>query len=460
MKRIMAAVALVCAAALGTPIAASAAPKPAVLATALPAGTVSITGITTLGRTWTATPKSWPSGTRFTYAWYDGTTRIGTARTYSPTSSRLGHSIKVTVHGSGSGVYTGSVSVRSAIVRVQSASPLYGVPWPWAADDGTNWDAGLTAAYRSSSRADKTQLAKILTQPRVVWFTSAQSPAWTAAALQHYIAATQKGDKRALVQFAVFGEFPDSAGGEAGRNTPLTSRQKTAYRTWIDAIARALGQTKAAIILEPDLALYAPPNNAGDERVADPAAREALVRYAAQKLAGDKNAAIYLDAGDSDWLAVSKEVPVLKAAGIQYVRGFALGATHYASIADAVSYGTALAGALKKAGFPSKHFVVDTADNGKAFTWLRYNAKYGAASFDNAKACASKTSPPPCVTLGAKPTYRVADYAAAHLTAAQKTKAATYVDGFLWFGRPWLDYQAWPFDKARAVKVATTTPFQ
>jgi hypothetical protein len=37
--------------------------------------------------------------------------------------------------------------------------------------------------------------------------------------------------------------------------------------------------------------------------------------------------------------------------------------------------------------------------------------------------------------------------------------AARWVDGYLWIGRPWLDFQASPFDLQRSLAIARTTPY-
>ena len=42
--------------------------------------------------------------------------------------------------------------------------------------------------------------------------------------------------------------------------------------------------------------------------------------------------------------------------------------------------------------------------------------------------------------------------------ARDRGLAARYVDGYLWYGRPWLDNQADPFDLSRSLALAATTP--
>ena len=112
---------------------------------------------------------------------------------------------------------------------------------------------------------------------------------------------------------------------------------------------------------------------------------------------------------------------------------------------------------LAALGIPNKHFVIDTADNGKPFTFLQYFAKHPGGDFDNAQTCTSKSATR-CVTLGIPPTNQVG-LAKGHLPARDVPLAKKNVDGYLWFGRPWLFEQAGSFVMSRALAVARTTPF-
>jgi endoglucanase len=89
--------------------------------------------------------------------------------------------------------------------------------------------------------------------------------------------------------------------------------------------------------------------------------------------------------------------------------------------------------------------VIDTADNGQAFTWSQYYAKHPRGDFDNAETCRTRIETQ-CDTLGIPPTPNTGG-------------AADVVDAYLWFGRPWLYRQASPFRLDRALAVARTTPY-
>jgi endoglucanase len=178
-----------------------------------------------------------------------------------------------------------------------------------------------------------------------------------------------------------------------------------------------------------------------------------LVGFAARRLAKLPNASTYIDAGASDWTSVEEALEILRPAGIEHVRGFALNSTHYASTGDEIRYGAEVVAALDELGIPGKHFVVNTAANGRPFNGYDYDGP----NFDNAETCTSKTDTS-CVTLGIPPTADVANPAWG-LSDEENALAAAYADGFVWVGRPWLYMQNDPFVMRRALAVARTTPF-
>jgi hypothetical protein len=397
--------------------------------------------------------RGWTPGVRFTYQWLlDGKPIPGaTKRGLVPTATMIGHRVKVQAIGQVPG-YLPAVSV-SKPRTVLPDNPLAGGEWavyrgPWN---------GIYPAYQRAGGEQKRQLAKIALQPRVIWFASDFSPSSIGPQLDRFIAEQQaEFGKDALIQIAVFREWPR---GEAGRGKPLSGSEQSAYRAWIDNAARAIGDARVAMVLEPDLGLNAIPNNSWETRTADPAVRLGLVRYAARKFSALPRTSVYLDASDSDWLSMSKIIPVLEAAGVEYARGFALGATHYSSVADNIDYGMQIIRELEADGITGKKFVIDTADNGRPFTWMQHRKEHPGADFDNAATCRS-VSDSTCDTLGVPPTTDVAGDLGLDLTDRQRANALRNVDAYLWFGRPWLVRQASPFSLSRSLEVARSTPFQ
>ncbi len=327
-------------------------------------------------------------------------------------------------------------------VTAASSNPLRAVPW------GIERDPYESAykAWSSATGSTKDLLAKIALRPRVMWVGGWVSTADIGAVVRKRIADFQRDDPNALVQLATFRTFVN---GEGAVGKPLTAAAQADYRAWYDQVAHAIGSTHAVIVLEPDLGLA--------WQGWRPRVRFTLAAYAARVLGALPHTSVYIDASDADWLHLPQATQQLLLSGVKYVRGFALGATHYSSTASNITYGAALVAALAKAGVPGRHFVVDTADNGRPFTWAQFYAAHPHGNFDNANVCASITQLR-CDTLGIPPTTFTASTAWG-MSAAVRRAAARSADAFLWFGRPWLYMQASPFQMSRALAVARTTPY-
>ena len=180
-----------------------------------------------------------------------------------------------------------------------------------------------------------------------------------------------------------------------------------------------------------------------------------MVGYAVKKFAALAHTAVYIDAGASDWPDKKPEraADILMPASVKLARGFALNATHYTSTGDNIAYGTQVVAELASRGVPGRHFVINTAQNGAPFTW----AQKRTDNFDNSPVCRSTTDTR-CVTLGIPPTTDVANDRWG-LSSTNASRASTYVDGYVWFGRPWLYMQADPFVKSRALQLVRTSPY-
>ena len=322
-----------------------------------------------------------------------------------------------------------------------SGNPLLGHRWgvyQGAADQV--WEPWTRATGRH-----RQLLGKIATQPKAQWFGRWIPNADIGDKVTRYIDSATGGDPDVLVQMAVFRMDPWEA--QACKQLP-TAQQKASYKNWIDRFSRSVGATHTALILQPDgpFALCAPHGSQSPSH---------LIAYAARTFAALPHTSVYIDAGAADWLRADphKALKILLPAGIRGVRGFALDSTHYSSTADEVAFGTKVVSALAARGVPGKHFVVNTAENGRPFPGYTYRGK----NFDNARVCASKKDSR-CVTLGIPPTSDVANSKWGQ-SAQTNARAAAHVDGYLWFGRPWLYEQADPFDLQRALAVARTTPY-
>jgi len=300
------------------------------------------------------------------------------------------------------------------------ADPLAGLPW----GNYTGPQDEVFPAYRAATGRDRQLLGLIALRPRVRWFGAWYPSDQIEQTVAAYIANATGANPGALAQVAVFRLVPWE--GAACRRVP-TAAQQAAYRQWIQAFAAGIGASRVALILQPDLpfALCAPHHS----KVA-----LSLVAEAAQVFDALPHTTVYIDAGAADWPTVRQDVDLLKAAGVAGTRGFALNATHYDSTAREIAFGAKVVRGLAAAGIPGRHFVINTAANGRPFTYQQYHGP----DFDNAAVCRSRRW---------------------GLPAADRALAAREVDAYLWYGRPWLDNQADPFDLTRSLALAATTPF-
>ncbi|WGL52775.1 glycoside hydrolase family 6 protein [Nocardioides sp. BP30] len=347
---------------------------------------------------------------------------------------------------------TYDVDMSGAPLAQNPTNPLAG--GRWSVNTGY-WD-NLYPAYAAATGTDRTYLAKSALQPRMLWFTIGNS-AHRPGAVSSYIAQEQHGDPSVLVQLAIFGIWGFKGEGNRTKHK-LTAKEKATYRSWIGRVSAEIGSSRVAIVLEPDLALTAKRSDQPKkQRTKGAAARQGLTRYAAQTFAAhNPRAAVYLDAGDADWLSTAQAATMLQKSGIAYTRGFALGATHYSATSADVDHGAAIASALAAQGI-HRHFVIDTADNGRPFTYSQFYAKHPHRLFDDSAPCKSATATV-CNALGVPPTWKVTS-TPVPLTAAQRGTAAQLVDGYLWFGRPWLRNQATPFVRSKAIRAGMYSPY-
>ncbi|MGI8522468.1 MAG: glycoside hydrolase family 6 protein, partial [Nocardioides sp.] len=331
--------------------------------------------------------------------------------------------------------------VHRDTVTYQAHNPLAAHPWGLyrgSADDA--W-----TAYEKATAKQQARLDTIVQQPRVQWFGRWIPDGDIADKIHRFVAIATGGDPDVLVQLAIFRMDPWE--GNACTSLP-TDAQQASYKRWVRRAAQAIGDTHAALVLQPDgpFALCAP----GGSKLPSH-----LLRFAARRFSANPNTAVYLDAGAADWNRSDprKALKILLPAGIADVRGFALGSTHYDATMDEVTYGAAVVRALAKRGITGKHFVVNTAANGRPFAGYTYRGP----DFDNARVCTVKVSDP-CVSLGIPPTTQVADPAWG-LPAAVAAKAATLCDAYVWIGRPWFYRQAAPFAMKRALQLARNAPY-
>ncbi len=327
---------------------------------------------------------------------------------------------------------------NAGIPGAPADDPLAGMPW----GDYHGPLDGIDPAWRAARGRNRRLLAKIALRPSAHWFGAWDSDATAADLARQYISASTHGRPDALTQVAVFRLDPWEQPACSHLPTPA---QQASYKTWIDNFAAGIGDSRVALILQPDLpfASCAPGGSLLPLQ---------LVAYAAQVFSSLPHTTVYIDGGARDWEPVGKAVWLLKNAGVAYTRGFALNNTHYDSTGAELTFGAAVARRLAKAGVPNLHFVINTAENGAPF--LRY--KYRGNKL-NPAVCRTRHARA-CVTLGIPPTWHTA-LARWRLSSRQRHLAAQFADAYLWIGRPWLLDGSYPFERDRALGLAASTPF-
>jgi endoglucanase len=211
---------------------------------------------------------------------------------------------------------------------------------------GTNPFAGTTLyvdndlqACRSSSTAGRA----ICSTPQAAWIGN-----WSgnvADAVRNSIARAGS-QLRVLVAYNIYNR--DCGGQSAGG-----ASSPQAYRDWITAFANGVGNSRVAVILEPDALAH----NCGANSASD--STSALLKYAVDTIEARPNAAVYIDAGHARWVSASDMANRLKNAGIANAAGFALNVSNFQATDITVSYGKQVAG-----GVGGKPFVIDTSRNG------------------------------------------------------------------------------------------------
>ncbi len=134
-------------------------------------------------------------------------------------------------------------------------------------------------------------------------------------------------------------------------------RNESDYQNWINQIASAIGNRKAAMIIEPD-ALSLIDCLSSTELTA----RYNMLKYAVNKFTS-QGLAVYLDAGHPGWISASEMAKRLKSAGVEQAQGFALNIANFFTNADNAAYGKQVSDLTG-----GKHFVVDTGRNGSGPT--------------------------------------------------------------------------------------------
>jgi endoglucanase len=203
-----------------------------------------------------------------------------------------------------------------------------------------------SAAMRAANGANppSPELTAIANTPQAYWMDQLSTPAVDAK----YIAAAQAAGTMPVL--ALYGIPHRDCGSFAAGGFSSA----TAYRSWIDGTAAAIGGGPAAIILEPDALAMADCLSA-DQRQE----RFDLMSYAVDTLTRNPATALYVDAGHSRWVSADDMAARLNQVGVGKARGFSLNTANFFTTGEEIGYGDAISGLTNGA-----HYVVDTGRNG------------------------------------------------------------------------------------------------
>jgi endoglucanase len=197
---------------------------------------------------------------------------------------------------------------------------------------------------------DAQLLARIAGEPTGMWFANSSLQVQTGVSA---IAAAAAAARQTPVIVAYDIPQRDCAGGYSAGGAPTPG----AYSEWMTRLAAGLGTRPAVVILEPDAV---PDALSGCLSPGAVQTRLALLSQAVGTLRHDPHAAVYIDAGNPNWIKQLRRLAsALSGAGVAGAAGFALNVANFQTTAASVAYGQRLSRLLHGA-----HFVIDTGRNG------------------------------------------------------------------------------------------------
>jgi endoglucanase len=356
------------------------------------------------------------------------------------TAARRYAVITLSVVGLAFGVLTSSALAGVAnrgLPHAPRSNPLAGMQW--GVYKGPFYNS-IYPEYQQARGRNRQLLGKIALRPLMYTFGDWFSDADAKSVAQQFIADSMHGDPAVLSQMAIFRLDPWE--GAACPNGSWNAANQRSYKNWINNFAAGIGNSRVAVIVQPDLPFA--------ECAHSPVPLQ-LVNYAARRFNALPHATVYVDGGARYFPSFNQAVSMLEQAGVRDVRGFSLNTSEYDTTSSEIEYGARLVQALAKAGIHGKHFVVNTAENGAGFL----NGEY-PGDVNHPRVC-NGPQDRLCVTLGIPPTTQVAS-PRWHLSGADASLAFREVDAYVWAGRPWLG-DAGQLEFQRALGLAASTPF-
>jgi endoglucanase len=217
------------------------------------------------------------------------------------------------------------------------ANPLAGIPFYVNPNS-----AAMRAAQHAGSPS--AELTTVANTPQAYWIV----PGSSASTVAKYTGDAQAAG--AIPILAIYG-IPHRDCGSYAAGGFATADQ---YRAWIDRIASGVGDSRTAIILEPDALAMADCLSADQLEE-----RYNLMRYAVDTLARNPAIAVYVDGGHLRWHSAEDMAGRLNKVDIGRARGFSLNTANFYTTADEIGYGEAISKLTN-----GSHYVIDTSRNG------------------------------------------------------------------------------------------------
>ena len=170
------------------------------------------------------------------------------------------------------------------------------------------------------------QIVEMETTPQAVWLASG-TPMQVSATVASVVNQAKKA--KSVPVFVLY----NIPGRDCGSYSAGGAQNTADYEDWIDAVASALGNQKAVLIVEPDAIANLPSDCGYDPaKVNIPQAtadRYAQLNYAVKRLEQQSQTLVYLDGGNSAWQAVGTIAARLVTAGLKDAQGFFSNVSNY-----------------------------------------------------------------------------------------------------------------------------------
>jgi endoglucanase len=240
----------------------------------------------------------------------------------------------------------------------------------------------ITQLFGAGDRTDAALLADMEATPQAVWLTGG-TPDQVARQVRGTVLEARL--ERAEPVFVLY----DIPGRDCSQYSAGGALDIAAYEAWVDAVAAAVGDTHAVLIVEPD-ALGSMPSSCNLPTTTYPytdADRLAEVDYAVTALENDPDTSVYLDGTDPYWQSVGVITQRLVEAGVQSAQGFFLNVSNYVDNAANEDYGAWISDCVAMTTDPSDWAYGKYADCASQYypasvhdfsTWAETTAWYAA----------------------------------------------------------------------------------